>query len=217
MTLMGIGLAVLCCGAAADSALNGYGSTDSDALKAAVARLDKIPAVIGNWTSTDSEISEREQEVAGIAGYIRRTYTNQRTGYEVHLTVLCGPSGPIAVHPPTACFEGIGYTVAAGPTPTTLQSNDGENAGEFNKSSFRQSDASVPEVVRVFWGWSTDGNWQAPANPRIEFRGQPWLYKIYATDRWLEEPSDDALPQIEVFLREALPVVREAVAESVNS
>lgn len=213
IVLMSVGLAVLCFGKFADSAINGYGAADSIALTEAVTRVAGIPATIGNWTSTDSEISDREKEVAGIDGYIRRTYTNQRTGYEVHLTILCGPAGPIAVHPPTACFEGIGYTLASGPVPATLKSADQSTTWQFNRSSFRQGDASVPEIVRVFWGWSTDGVWQSPANPRIAFRGQPFLYKIYVTDSWIEDTGDTALPQAEAFLRDALPVIQAAVTE----
>ena len=82
---------------------------------------------------------------------------------------------------------------------------------EFNKSSFKQDDASVPEIVRVFWAWSPDGKWLAPASPRISFRGHPYLYKLYVTDRALEESSNTALPQIEAFLNDALPVLTAAL------
>ena len=215
MLLMGAGLAALVIGKIADSSINGYGTADAAELTTAVARLQNIPSEIGNWSSTDNELTEREQEVAGISGYVRRHYTNPRIGYSIHLTVLCGPSGPISVHPPTACFEGIGYTLASGPTPTMVKSDEDEEgaAGEFNKSSFRQGDASVPEIVRVFWGWGTDGSWQAPSNPRFEFRGQSYLYKIYITDSRLDAGEDTALPQIETFLKDALPTIAAALSE----
>ncbi len=214
MLLIGAGLAALCVGKLADSSINGYGTADAADLDQAVTRLQQIPSSIGNWTSIDSELTEREMEVAGISGYVRRQYTNPRIGYSVHLTVLCGPSGPIAVHPPTACFEGIGYTLASGPTPTSLRSDEGLPADEFNKCSFRQGDASVPEIVRVFWGWSTEGEWQAPSNPRFEFRGKSYLYKIYVTDSRLEAGDETALPQIETFLKDALPTIAAALQPS---
>ena len=212
MLLMGSGLAAMCVGVFADSAVNGVAVADRAALDAAVARLQGIPGQIGNWESTDSELSQREIDVAGIQGYLRREYQNRNTGYSIHLTVLCGNSGPMSVHPPTACFQGVGYTLASGPTVTTVKRDGTSESYEFNKSSFRQGDAVVPEIVRVFWAWSPDGQWAAPSNPRFSFRGQPYLYKIYVTDSGVENPGEAALPQIEAFLKEALPVISEALA-----
>lgn len=210
---MGIGLAALCLGSVADSAINGTETGDTAALKSATARLADVPAVIGHWVSTDSELSEHEIKVAGIEGYIRREYRNPQTGFVVNLTILCGPAGPMSVHPPTACFQGIGYTLLTGPTPTTAKPDTAGKSErfEFNKSTFKQGDASVPELVRVFWGWSNDGQWSAPSTPRFAFRGQSYLYKIYVVDRWLEATGQQSLPQIESFLNDALPVISRAL------
>ncbi|MEZ6125050.1 MAG: exosortase-associated EpsI family protein [Planctomycetaceae bacterium] len=211
MLLIGSGLAALCLGKLADSAINGVGVEDEQTIQLACDRLANLPSVFGNWTSVDEELSEREVEVAEIRSYVRRQYRNPALGYEVHLTILCGHAGPMAVHPPTACFEGVGYTLASGPVIATVTSEGSDQACDFNKSSFRQIDASVPEIVRVFWGWSTDGHWQAPSNPRIAFRGDSYLYKIYVTDRGLENPGKNALPQIEKFLHDALPIISRAL------
>lgn len=205
------GLAMLVVGKIADSAINGVGSADHSVLEAAVSRLDAIPQNIGRWHSTDNTLTEREIEVAGIRGYVRREYKNPTTGYTINLTVLCGPAGPMSVHPPTACFQGVGYTLVSGPTVATIKSADDGFVYEFNKSSFRQGDAAVPEIVRVFWAWAPNGEWLAPSNPRFAFRGQPYLYKIYVTDRALEDRGNSDLPQIESFLNDALPVITDAL------
>lgn len=211
ITLIFAGLAILCIGKIADSAINSVGTADTAALNDAVQRLDAIPQTIGFWDSTDNTLSQREIDVAGIEGYIRREYRNSATGYTINLTILCGQSGPMSVHPPTACFEGVGYTLASGPSVTSAKSTDSGFVYEFNKSSFRQGDAAVPEIVRVFWAWAPDGEWEAPANPRFAFRGQPYLYKIYVTDRGLEDHNNTALPQIEAFLKDALPTISDAL------
>lgn len=211
LLLITAGIVVLCAGKFADSAVNGFASEDQAVLELAVQRLNNVPETIGPWVSTSSTLSEREIEVAGIHGYVRREYRNPRTGYTVNLTLLCGQSGPMSVHPPTACFEGVGYTLLSGPTPTNAE-HDG-TISQYNKSSFRQGNADIPEIVRVFWGWGTDGTWSAPANPRFAFRGQPFLYKMYATDQWLEDTGRTALPQIEQFLEDALPVISQALAQ----
>lgn len=214
---MGVGLAMLVVGKLADSAINGGAFADEETMAEAVGRLDQVPRVIGNWVSVDEELTEREIEVAGISGYVRRGYTNERTGATVYLTVLCGPSGPIAVHPPTACFEGIGYSLTSGPSIVRVTPQDYERSFEFNRSSFTQSDAAVPEVVRVFWGWSTAGDWQAPSSPRFTFRGCPYLFKIYITDRGIERGAEGVRPQAESFLDDALPVIFESLSGNVSS
>lgn len=212
MLLMSSGVAMLCLGKFADSAVNGAGPADQQRLDAAVARLDRIPSAIGSWTSRDLELSQREIDVAGIRGYIRREFHSDKSGYTVFLTVLCGNAGPMSVHPPTACFQGVGYKLASGPVVTTLRSDESKDVHEFNKSAFRQQDASVPEVVRVFWAWSSSGIWQAPSNPRFAFRGDSWLYKIYVTDSSLEDPGQPSLPQVETFLQDALPILANALS-----
>lgn len=211
LMLIGSGLAALFVGKFADSSVNGFESTDQAALENAVSRVQTVPETIGNWVSTSSTLSDREIDVAGIEGYIRREYRNSQNGYTVNLTLLCGHSGPMSVHPPTACFEGVGYTLTSGPTPTNANHDD--TVSQFNKSSFRQGNAAVPEMVRVFWAWGPDGTWSAPSNPRFSFRGQSFLYKIYVTDRWLEDTGRTPLPQIEAFLDDALPVIMQSLQQ----
>lgn len=209
--LAAAGLAALGIGKAADSSINGSAASDVDALTAAVHRLSSFPMTIGDWHGTDNQLTEREQQVAGIKGYVRREYRNATTGFQVNLTLLCGHSGPMSVHPPTACFEGVGYTLASGPSVTSI---DGMDGTQFNRSTFRQLDASFPEIVRVFWAWSTDGYWLAPRHPRIAFRGQPFLYKIYVTDRWMKHADEAVLPQAPEFLRVAVPVIRDVIVDT---
>lgn len=209
LILIAAGIGVLLVGQVADSAVNGVSQNDSKALEQAVARLYSVPKKIAQWESTSSELSPEEIKGASIAGYVRRQYRDPNTGYVVNLTILVGKSGPMAVHPPTACFEGIGYVMVAGPTPTTINHNDA--ASDFNKSSFRQSNVTLPTLVRVFWGWGTDGFWSAPENPRFDFRGQPYLYKMYVTDNWPEQTGRTPLPQIETFVQDALPTITNAL------
>lgn len=205
--LMGTGLAVLSLGRFADSHFNNLAADDSVGLQTACARLSQLPADIGSWTSEEGELSPDEIKAAGIKSYVRRDYKDRVTGYRVTVTLLCGLAGPMSVHPPTACFEGVGYTLCFGPTIVNQSSTDGTQKAEFNKSAFQQGDSTFPEVVRVYWAWGHDGSWQAPPNPRLEFRGQPFLYKLYVTDRSLAEPGAATLPQIETFLETALPVL----------
>lgn len=213
LLLLSSGLALLLAGAAADLRLQNQ-TADPATLQSAAARLDQLPQVIGLWTSTPGQIDERERRVAEIVGAVRRDYRHSQTGYTVTLTILSGASGPMSVHPPTACFEGVGYTLSSSPRAVTITDRSG-NTVTLNRASFLQSDASFAETVRVFWGWSTDGQWDAPANPRLAWRGEPSLYKLYVVDRSFS--GDHELPQAEAFLEDALPVIRQQLSGSAGN
>lgn len=72
-------------------------------------RLHRVPMSLDDWDGKDTPISDAEQKMAGLTNYLQRTYTSRRTGDTVTVTLMCGPTGPIAVHPPTACYHGAGY------------------------------------------------------------------------------------------------------------
>jgi len=221
--LMTSGAAALCLGRLADGVTPSAASGSSDGLRRAVTRLDLVPEAFGAWSSEPGTISDREQRAASIHGYVRRDYQNADSGYRIGMTLLCGPAGPMAVHPPTACFEGVGYIPLSGPVIASVSSETtGPNAtdlesvihqDEFNKSTFRQDHSTISQTVRVFWGWSSTGSWKAPSRPRVEFRGQPWLYKLYVTDHSTRRPGVAVIPQAESFLKEALPVFRAILAD----
>jgi hypothetical protein len=207
------GLAVLSVSATADSFLN-EGLSDPAILNSAKETLSKIPETIGAWTSTPLTIDERELRLGEISGYFRREFRHAETGRAVALTILCGAAGPMSVHPPTACFEGVGYSLISGPSVVGVTDADDVTIS-LNKATFRPQGAMTSDVVRVFWGWSPDGAWDAPANPRIAYRGQPVLFKLYTVDRAWD--SGDGLAQSETFLTDALPVIRRTLAASQNS
>lgn len=186
---------------------------DQELLTKAAKRVRLIPALIGDWDSVDGKIDAREISVAGIHGWIRREYRNQRTGYSINLTILCGQAGPMCVHPPTACFEGVGYSLSSGPSVVSVAGMDGANAA-LNRAAFSAPGKGIDDLIRVHWGWSTNGDWDAPANPRLTYRGCPALYKIYVVDRMNSRGPD--LSQSENFLYDAMSVIRETLSQSVS-
>ncbi|MFN9718484.1 MAG: exosortase-associated EpsI family protein [Planctomycetota bacterium] len=179
------------------------------AIAAAAPRLTRIPTTIGAWNSTELKVDDREIRHGRITGSLRRVYRHSENGKTATLTLLCGAAGPISVHPPTACFEGVGYSLVSGPTLTELKDVEGVPVS-LNRASFRPQEAGVAEIIRVFWGWSTNGNWDAPSNPRVAFHGEPVLFKLYVVDQGYETADD--LAQSEAFLRDALPAIRTALA-----
>lgn len=201
------GMAIMLTGSVVSAMLE-RGVDDPAARHVAAQRLSLVPEVIGDWTSTPGQIDERERRLAEIEGSVRREYRHNRTGDRVTLTILSGASGPMSVHPPTACFEGVGYVVNSETRVVTITDRSGTTVS-LNRAAFCQSEGDLTDSLRVFWGWSTDGQWEAPANPRLAWRGESSLYKLYVVDR--QALSDSQRRQAETFLEEALPAIRQAL------
>jgi hypothetical protein len=174
---------------------------------AAAARLEHVPEVIGDWTSTTREIPERELQIAGAVGSLSREYVNRIDGSTVNVMLLCGRPGPIAVHPPTVCFVGAGWSMS-GPVEKLTQSAGGAPMGEFWRVNFVRDADGVPVRIRTLWSWSTDGDWQAADSPRRLFAGNGHLYKLYVTAPMPLEADSDESPATDEFLELFLPQLR---------
>lgn len=173
-------------------------------------QLQSIPATFGDWSATEVEVPADQLERGEILGHLSRRYINRKSGAAVSVLVVLGRPGPISVHTPDVCFKGAGYEQLA-----ASQSYDENIPGigpcGFTVTSFNLPSTTLPETIRVFWSWSTDGRWTAPENPRITFAGKPFLLKMYATrsmhSRDEETKDDESL----VLLKELLPALKRAV------
>ena len=186
-------------------------------LSAAAAKLDQLPTAVGDWQSQPIEMSETQRQIAEVAGHFSRAYRNPKTQTEIHVFVLCGPHGPMAVHPPTICFPGAGLRQAAPEKKHTVDA--GKWKGEFWRTTFnRRSPDGVRWEWDTYWAWSTDGTCVASDNPRLQYAGSPHLYKIYVTHvRRTAEGSDaqeDSRTACDEFLKRFLPAFQSALSGS---
>ena len=186
-------------------------------LSKAAAKLDKLPTVLGDWHSQPLEMSEGQLRGAEAVGHFSRAFRNDKTQTEIQVLVLCGPHGPIAVHPPTICFTGAGLQQAY---PEKKQAVDaGKVKGDFWRTKFtKRSPDGVRSELETYWAWSTAGICEASDNPRLEYATSPHLYKIYVTQQ--RRTADGAIPEdnshaaCEDFLKLFLPAFQAVLSES---
>jgi hypothetical protein len=181
----------------------------SAVLEEGAARLSSIPPTAGDWDSQALEVDPRQLEVARASGHLHRRYVDRRSGRAVVVLLLCGPPGPISVHTPDVCFRGAGYEEVAAPARYTAP---GDADAQFWVRRF-QKQAAVPVPVRVLYGWSTWGAWEAPDHPRWTFASRPVLYKLYLIRELArkDEALDETDPALDL-LRALLPQLRSALA-----
>lgn len=192
--------------------------TASGDVQEAAARLAKVPAEFGDWTSTENPLDEKVLKVAEAAGHVSRAYTNRKNGARVSVLLLCGPTGPIGAHEPKYCYAGSGFEMSGQPQKKTLSADDGAGATYWTVL-FEKKAPATEGPQRVCWMWGLDGNWSASDNPRSEFALRRALYKLYVSRG---EPksagtatgltSAKTTDPVHEFLTAFLPEVKTALA-----
>jgi hypothetical protein len=179
--------------------------------EAAAAKLQGVPRVFGDWEGTDAEVNRRVVEIAELAGYVNRQYINRRTGVSVSVLLVCGPAGPISVHPPEVCFAGAGLQFVTDRGQCTIAAPDLPAPAEFFHTRVAKPTSPGSPQQRLLWSWTADGTWVAANHPRLAFARSPVLYKLYVqrvltrTDEPLEE--DPIQSFLQVFLPELQKVL----------
>lgn len=213
--LFGAGLAIIIGSALAHGVLTNRWSNPVD-LSLSAAKLKTLPEVVGDWRSEPLEIAEAQLQAAEAVGYFNRVYRNDKTQTEVQVLILCGPHGPIAVHPPTICFTGAGWQQSYSEKKQTIEV--GDLKGEFWTTLFtKRTPDGVPLELETYWAWSMAGETVASDNPRLEFASSPHLYKIYMSHRRSrvgQSSEKPVTPPCEEFAKVFLPRFRAALSGS---
>lgn len=179
-------------------------------LAAAATSLKGVPLEVGAWHAKELGMEPSQLKTAQASGAWSRVYTKTGDGERVNVMMLCGPSGPIAVHPPTVCFTAAGYRQVTDQRRVDVRDASGKSIGSFWCADFEwpRPTGSV-DRIRTYWAWSNDGKWRAPDYPRYQFAGSPVLNKLYVIRNVNRGDSEAEL--IDSFLRDFLPVANETV------
>jgi len=187
---------------------------DSAQLDAAAARVALVPKVIGAWHAHEEATDERAFAQTGAKGYWMRQYVNQETKASVLVILMCGRPGKMAVHTPEVCYSGAGYELHDQPAACAIQNEHSSEAAQFWTAQFTKKAGRL----RLYWAWNARGSWEASAAPRWQFRGEPFLYKLYVS-RDVSQQSAVA-PEADVaaeFLRRLVPELNRTLFPQVVS
>ena len=141
--------------------------------------------------------------VAEADGYLQRSYRSGKTGAELTVLLLSGPSGPIGAHTPEYCYAGNGFARVGESVKRTA-------AGSSYWSVRFERPAPPRDPLRVCRMWGTDGDWEASENPRLGLKAA--LYKLYVVRAEPVAPKVGDPDPVQDFLGEFLPEVKRALA-----
>ncbi len=160
-------------------------------------QLLTLPEQIGDWRQVDQFVLDStSRDMLQPFASLSRRYTNGQQLATVFL--LLGPTGPTAVHTPDICFNSRDFDPMG--KRKTVRVN-GESA--IDKSQLWQLDFQnkglAGNVLRSWYGWTIDGNWQASKDPRVEFADSRHLFKFqvvvpYATSEAMN--ADKSAPEL---------------------
>jgi hypothetical protein len=150
----------------------------SEAAEHAAARLAEVPLAVGDWQGEAKELDARQVAVAEITGHLWRRYVHRRTGAAVSVLLVCGRPGPVALHPPEICYQGLGYRLAGEKARRAVPAEALAAPAEFWVAQFHR-DGALPQPLRIYWAWNGGGPWEAGENPRLSFARAGALYKLY--------------------------------------
>ena len=183
---------------------------ESEELKNALGRLDRVPMAIGDWVGRDVAVDPREMVAAELDGCLMRRYENTRTHRAATLFIVCGRPGPVSLHTPEVCYPGVGYEmVEKRPETLSVPVDRKEDRAELAWADFERHSVFPPEHIRIYWSWKTTGTWSVPYSPRVAFGSQLFLYKLYLIHRTggAMEAAEDA--SYTGFLLQLLPELNQ--------
>jgi hypothetical protein len=145
----------------------------------------------GDWVG---ERLPRQADDDSKTAVINTRFTNRNSGRWIITSLTTGRAGRVAIHNPEHCYLGNGYKIADAIREETFTLADGESA-KFWTGHFQKKKPSGIESIRIYWGWTADGQWQAPTYPRLFFAAKPRLHKLYLIHPVpLDGTSEDPAP-----------------------
>ncbi|MFO0811535.1 MAG: EpsI family protein [Gemmataceae bacterium] len=180
----------------------------SNGATAAAERLSHVPASAGDWDGEDRPVPPKEVQIAQADGILRRDYVHRKTGMRLAVSVVCGRPGPVSLHTPDVCFPGAGFAQVGAATGATVSTTD--RPARFRALRFQKPDA-VPTNLRVMYGWSNGGDWDAPEDARIAYARSPVLFKLYVVRVVAPDDRADADALTDDLIRSLLPQLKVAL------
>lgn len=178
----------------------------------AVKSLKTLPETCGEWRLlAETEIDPEVIEMLACTGYVNRSYRRQGGNDTVHVAIVVGPPGRIAVHTPEICYASQGFHLEQPPLRRSFELPDGKR-GEFVYTSFLPDALGrddEPNLI-AYHAFSDGGAWQAPEHPRFAFGGRPYLMKLQLAGRTKADSAQAMRDPCRDFLEAFLPVLERS-------
>ena len=184
----------------------------SDGIELTQQQIDQLPDQIDVWTITNrEEISGPALELLDCTANGNLVYRNVDTEANAIVTVMSGPSGPLAAHTPEVCYSSKAYVIDSVPELLKIELADGTKCELRVVNLVPRSDNHEP--LTVIYGWNDGSTWKAPAPTwsRAVYAGTQSLVKLQVAILTNGDSSvastKDRQSQLKQFLNQFIPVL----------
>lgn len=191
----------------------------SDGIELTQQQVDEMPDQFDVWT-----ITNRDSLGKAALGLLECTangnlaYRNVDTEASVVVTLMSGPSGPLAAHTPEVCYSSKAFVIESLPELLELELADGTKSELRVVNLVPRNDNHNP--LTVIYGWHNGTTWKAPAPTwsRAVYAGTQSLVKIQAAIVTTGDSSvastKDRQAQLKKFLTKFIPIVNTQLSDA---
>ena len=171
-------------------------------------RLENVPLEVGDWKGTlGDKLDERTRKAAEAEGDTSVTYENAKTGVRVKVFIVCGRLMGVMKHRPDRCYPAHGYKEVGERMQHPVTTNS-EAKAHFQTAAYSRD--GQPDA-RLFWSWSSDGNWKAPDDLRSDFRRTIPVFKVHFENEVVDPKAPlDQTPSVDL-IKELIPELSKAL------
>ena len=182
--------------------------------------MEDIPEEFGNaedsgvWKRTESsELPDYAIDQLQVSDAEHWVYVNEKTGDQVRVSFLIGPTGRLAVHTPDVCMVGGGYQIKNSAVREEFPKGDQKSgdADTFWRASLVNGIAPDYQFV-VYYALGTGKQWWAKENPRFELANFPFILKLQVETITTTDP--ERFNAAREFLKAILPEIAQVYAET---
>ncbi|QGJ72178.1 Hypothetical protein PBC10988_38950 [Planctomycetales bacterium 10988] len=180
---------------------------DSQSLAKAASSFEQLPQEAGPWKlETVEPLDEKITDMLECAGSFQAAYQNQMTGEVVKVALLLGPPGPISVHTPEICYSSQSYRLLTERKAVELSFTEEETPQSCWRLKLQSKQVSG-ESLSVCYAWNGGDGWKASEQPRFEFAGSSYLFKLQLAAQVAFQTELEENDPCETFLKDFLPVL----------
>ena len=164
-----------------------------------------LPATLGSWELLkQGTLQENELKILHASDHWQRVYQRSESKQIVVVTLVVGPSGPLASHQPEVCYARNEFCSYRDASLWNVPNRD--DTFRFQTLEPRQVERAA---MTIAYAWHDGDSWRAPRVPRVQLSGNSALQRIQITMRHPSGMTHDAQTAMQEFVQFAVEATDE--------
>lgn len=172
--------------------------------------LEQIPTTLKSWKGETTEMDEKIVRATGSTDRITRRYVDQRTGVNLDVIVLYGPTSDMFIHSPELCYPKAGFHTSG--DARSCRVPVGKGTVPFRSLVFAKGEGGHTELQEIYYSWRYNGRWTPNVSSPKESQRIPGMYKVQIARRVFANENLEHDNPAEAFLEVLIPELERRFA-----